>query len=317
MNYIYLINQFWQVDKVFHFKGSETRLYFALLNSCNHLAWKNPFRESDRYLSRTLKMSANTIRGARNRLIESGLITIQIPEKKSKNINGQSIYQLLTVSISDTVGGKKEKKSYQKLIQGVSETESPTVSKTDTNIKQSDIKQSIYISEEEKKNFYIKVVDFINSHLNKFQDHLASNPRWGEINYGDYCTLLETYSPIEMETTLYNLFMLGYYDKNSINHSLFDAIKEGMSLARREVQKKFNSMMFDCEGLKKMKKPLTTVEMFQLLSVWEVRDLEMAIQEVEDKPAYRTGLSAMRAIETNLNKRGVNRKDFGKRKRIR
>ena len=76
-------------------------------------------------------------------------------------------------------------------------------------------------------------------------------------------------------------------------------------------------MMFDCEGLKKMKKPLTTVEMFQLLSVWEVRDLEMAIQEVEDKPAYRTGLSAMRAIETNLNKRGVNRKDFGKRKRIR
>lgn len=189
------------MDEISHFSGNETRLYFGLLHTCNKLGWKNPFKESDRFLSRILGMSANTIRGARKGLITAGLITVSIPDKKSKSINGQSIYQILTVSKIDTVETKKKKKPHQKLNQGVSNFESPTVSKIESptvsnfesNIKLKDTKlkdtKPFSLNGEEKKtnDNDFEIIDFnempfLNEQTNemwgKWLMYLEKNHHW-------------------------------------------------------------------------------------------------------------------------------------------
>ena len=148
MNYIELINQFWRQDAERPFQASDTRLYFYLLHTCNTLGWKNPFGHSDRHLALQVGASVNTIRKAKFRLIESGLIKVFTPLKPSNSIAGQSIYTLLTVSKTDTVN---------KVI-------NPTVSKIDTvcdtvcdtnKLNQTEIKpnQTISISKKIKNEF--------------------------------------------------------------------------------------------------------------------------------------------------------------------
>jgi hypothetical protein len=78
-------------------------LYFFLLNTCNALHWKQPFGQSDRFLSLSLGFSINTIRGAKNRLKQRGLIDFKAPEKNGKGIEGQTKYVILSVSNFDIV----------------------------------------------------------------------------------------------------------------------------------------------------------------------------------------------------------------------
>ena len=101
--YIDLINQFWTQSKECAFNPSDAVLYFFLLNTCNALHWKQPFGQSDRFLSLSLGFSINTIRGAKNRLKQRGLIDFKAPEKNGKGIEGQTKYVILSVSNFDTV----------------------------------------------------------------------------------------------------------------------------------------------------------------------------------------------------------------------
>ena len=99
--YIDLINQFWTQSKECAFNPSDAVLYFFLLNTCNALHWKQPFGQSDRFLSLSLGFSINTIRGAKNRLKQRGLIDFKAPEKNGKGIEGQTKYVILSVSNFD------------------------------------------------------------------------------------------------------------------------------------------------------------------------------------------------------------------------
>lgn len=101
--YIDLINQFWTQSKECAFNPSDAVLYFFLLNTCNALHWKQPFGQSDRFLSLSLGFSINTIRGAKNRLKQRGLIDFKAPEKNGKGIEGQTKYVILSVSKFDIV----------------------------------------------------------------------------------------------------------------------------------------------------------------------------------------------------------------------
>ena len=101
--YIDLINQFWTQSKESAFNPSDAVLYFFLLNTCNALHWKQPFGQSDRFLSLSLGFSINTIRGAKNRLKQRGLIDFKAPEKNGKGIEGQTKYVILSVSNFDIV----------------------------------------------------------------------------------------------------------------------------------------------------------------------------------------------------------------------
>jgi hypothetical protein len=98
MNYIELINQFWQCDIEHSFNGSETRLYFYLLHTCNSLRWKNPFTHSDAHLAAVSGMSVNTLKSARNRLKQAGLIEFT----SGSQGRGQSHKASYKLSIFDT-----------------------------------------------------------------------------------------------------------------------------------------------------------------------------------------------------------------------
>ena len=102
MNYIELINRFWNCSKERAFNPSDCMLYFFLLDTCNALHWKQPFGQSDRYLSMSLGISVPTIREAKNRLKQRGLIDFKAPEKASKSFDGQTKYLFPTVQINCT-----------------------------------------------------------------------------------------------------------------------------------------------------------------------------------------------------------------------
>ena len=99
MNYIELINQFWQCDIEHSFNGSETRLYFYLLHTCNSLRWKNPFTHSDAHLAAVSGMSVNTLKTARNRLKQAGLLEFTAGSQG----RGQSHKAQYKLSIFDTI----------------------------------------------------------------------------------------------------------------------------------------------------------------------------------------------------------------------
>jgi len=103
MYYIELINRFWQCNNERPICSNATALYFYLLNVCNSLGWKETFKHSDRYLSFQLGISVNTVRNAKNKLKELGLIDIKGPEKASKGLDGATSFSFKTISKSDTV----------------------------------------------------------------------------------------------------------------------------------------------------------------------------------------------------------------------
>lgn len=74
MNYIELINNFWKADLEFSFTGNETKLYMFLLHTSNSLGWQNPFRLSYRQIAIRVNLGINTVKSARNRLKQAGLI---------------------------------------------------------------------------------------------------------------------------------------------------------------------------------------------------------------------------------------------------
>jgi hypothetical protein len=77
MNYIGLINRFWQCYSEHSFKANDVALYFFLLKTCNELGWKNPFKHSNRHITAMLDMSEKTLISSRNRLQQAGLINFK------------------------------------------------------------------------------------------------------------------------------------------------------------------------------------------------------------------------------------------------
>lgn len=95
MNYIELINNFWKVDMEHSFTGNETRLYFYLLHTSNSLGWKNPFRLSYRQIGLGSGLSVNTVKSARNKLKQTGLIDFAEGKRgNAKDINNKATYEI-------------------------------------------------------------------------------------------------------------------------------------------------------------------------------------------------------------------------------
>lgn len=103
MNYIEQIRKFWQCNNERPIGCNATALYFYLLNINNSLGWKDTFRHSDRYIAIQLGISVNTVRTAKNLLAQLGLISFKAPQKKSKSLDGCTLYSLSTVLNNDTV----------------------------------------------------------------------------------------------------------------------------------------------------------------------------------------------------------------------
>lgn len=106
LNYIDLMNRFWEVNLEFDFTGNEAKLYFYLLHISNSLAWKNPFKHSLRQIQSGTRISLNSIKAAQSRLSKSGLISIKIGIPGNRfDISNKTEYQILSVSKFDTGTG--------------------------------------------------------------------------------------------------------------------------------------------------------------------------------------------------------------------
>lgn len=97
MNYIELINWFWELDEQWQFTCCETRLYFYLVKTANRLGWVNNWTHSDDKTSANVGVSLNTMKTARNRLSQVGLIKF-IPGGKGQK--DKTRYQILTPNLA-------------------------------------------------------------------------------------------------------------------------------------------------------------------------------------------------------------------------
>lgn len=93
MNYIELINRFWELDEAWQFSCCETRLYFYLVKTANRLGWENNWTHSDDKTSANVGVSKNTLKTARNKLSQAGLISFKEGGKGHAN---KTRYQILT-----------------------------------------------------------------------------------------------------------------------------------------------------------------------------------------------------------------------------
>ena len=74
LNYIELINRFWQEVEMKDFLPSEACVYFRLLDVCNRLGWQNPFSLSNSRAVALMAMNEKTFRAVRDKLAGRGLI---------------------------------------------------------------------------------------------------------------------------------------------------------------------------------------------------------------------------------------------------
>lgn len=82
MNYIELINRFWQEAEMKDFLPSEACVYFRLLDVCNKLGWQNPFSLSNSRAVALMVMNEKTFRAIRDRLGGRGLIEFRKGKKR-------------------------------------------------------------------------------------------------------------------------------------------------------------------------------------------------------------------------------------------
>ncbi|MGM9747069.1 MAG: hypothetical protein ACI30H_08935, partial [Paludibacteraceae bacterium] len=103
MNYIQLINNFWTSNELNSFRTTEISLYFYLLDVCNRLSWKESFKRNNRKIQVDLSISFNTLKDARNRLKQAGLINFE-----TRSGDGTTIYTLSNFDkVADEVSAKK------------------------------------------------------------------------------------------------------------------------------------------------------------------------------------------------------------------
>lgn len=93
MTYIELINNFWFLDEDWQFTCCETRLYFYLLKTANRLGWVNSWTRSDAKVSSDVGVSVNSMKNARNRLVQAGLIVFKSGGKGQKD---KTKYQVIS-----------------------------------------------------------------------------------------------------------------------------------------------------------------------------------------------------------------------------
>lgn len=91
MNYIEIINRFWQLRRACRLNSSEADLLFFLVQESNIRKWQNPFNCANGLICATLGMSESTLAKARNALVRKEFIAYQ-PGNRNKQ---SPVYQLI------------------------------------------------------------------------------------------------------------------------------------------------------------------------------------------------------------------------------
>lgn len=101
MNYIELLNQFWQTRRSVRLTSNESDLYYFLLNESNIRMWENPFECSNGLICGSISITEKTLIDVRNRLQQKGFISVEAGQRKRKSPTYTLLY-CKKVSIKDS-----------------------------------------------------------------------------------------------------------------------------------------------------------------------------------------------------------------------
>lgn len=131
MNYIQLINLFWQTRREVRITSVEADLYFFLLQESNNRNWENPFECPNGLICVTIGVTEKTMIEARNRLQQKGLIKFESGKRKTKS----PVYTILNCNIySKKVSIKVSKNDSKKVSK---KRNNIYINKTETKTKES------------------------------------------------------------------------------------------------------------------------------------------------------------------------------------
>lgn len=85
MNYIEMINHFWQIRRKVRLSATEADLYYFLMQESNLRGWENPFQCSNGLICSTIGTTEKTLIDVRKRLQEKGLIAYESGQRKAKS----------------------------------------------------------------------------------------------------------------------------------------------------------------------------------------------------------------------------------------
>lgn len=91
LDYLKLINQFWQLRRSKRITNLQSDLYFFLLQECNMKYWENPFECSNVLIKASIGISEPSLIDARNKLKQLQLIDFEPGKRKEQS----PVYHLL------------------------------------------------------------------------------------------------------------------------------------------------------------------------------------------------------------------------------
>ena len=122
MNYIVLINRFWQLRRKMRIGNTEADLYYFLLQESNLRNWENPFSCPNMLICVSIGITEKTLIRARNGLAEKGLIEYRPGRRKAAS----PVYTLLEPSETEMTCKTERKREGMKgeLERGITEGKS-------------------------------------------------------------------------------------------------------------------------------------------------------------------------------------------------
>lgn len=103
MNYLELIRGFWRSHEEHLFTPTEIAVYFYLVEVCNICQWKNPFKRNNAKIGADLSISFNTLKNARNKLQQAGLIYFKTVNGSPNVVYTLSKFDKVNVEVSNEV----------------------------------------------------------------------------------------------------------------------------------------------------------------------------------------------------------------------
>lgn len=133
MNYIELINHFWQTRRIVRFSSNEADLYYFLIQESNIRGWENPFECPNGLITASIGISEKTLIEVRNRLQQKGLISFERGQRKRKS----PVYTILycnneSIKVGNSVS-KKVSKTVSKKVNLYSNIYNKTKTETKTS----------------------------------------------------------------------------------------------------------------------------------------------------------------------------------------
>lgn len=160
MNYIELLNRLWSSHDEHSFSTTEIALYVYLVHICNSCRWKNLFKRNNKKIEADLGISYNTLKNARNRLSQYGLISF-----KSQNGNPNVSYTLSNFDeVTNEVDVKVSDEVTNEVVTGKDKL-NININKNNTKSKPKGLPKNQTVSiEERKKVFYDECAVYVSKY---------------------------------------------------------------------------------------------------------------------------------------------------------